>query len=162
VNNIAVHLYDLLRFLLGAEVTEVAALFDTGREPRAIETLPMVLMRFDSGALAYASGNQATPFPLNEIAIHGTAGRIDGRGITRPLAEGDMTVVTGSGSRTASWSTRDCYDRTVAAFSEAVLAGRDPDPSGDDGLRSVQLTDAIAMAAREGRTVAVDGRRAGQ
>ncbi len=156
VNNIAVHIYDVLRYLLGAEVTEVAAMFNTGREAGVIETLPMVLMRFDSGALAYANGNQATPFPLNEIVIYGTRGRIDGRGITRPLMEGDMTIVTEEGSRSDRWSTMDCYDRTVAAFSEAVLAGRDPDPSGLDGLRSVQLTDAIAAAAREGRTVAVE------
>ena len=156
VNNIAVHVYDVLRFLLGAEVTEVAAMFDTGREAGVIETLPMVLLRFDGGALVYANGNQATPFPLNEIVIHGTRGRIDGRGITRPLMEGDMTVVTEAGSRTGRWSTMDCYDRNVAAFSEAVLAGRDPDPSGEDGLRSVQLTDAIARAAREGRMVAVE------
>jgi 1,5-anhydro-D-fructose reductase (1,5-anhydro-D-mannitol-forming) len=156
VNNIAVHIYDVLRYLLAAEVTEVTAMFDTGRESRTIETLPMVLMRFDSGALAYASGNQVTPFPLNEIVIHGARGRIDGRGITRPLMEGEMTVVTEAGSRTDTWSTMDCYDRTVAAFSEAVLAGRDPDPSGEDGLRSVQLTDAIASSAREGRTVAVE------
>jgi 1,5-anhydro-D-fructose reductase (1,5-anhydro-D-mannitol-forming) len=156
VNNIAVHLYDVLRFLLGAEVTEVAAMFDTGREQGTIETLPMVLLRFDSGALAYANGNQATAHPLNEVVIHGTAGRIDGRGITRPVREGDMTVVTGAGTRTGAWSTLDCYDRTVAAFSEAVLDGRDPNPSGEDGLRSVQITDAIARAAREGRTVAVE------
>lgn len=156
VNNIAVHIYDALRFLLGTEVTEVAAMFNTGHESGVIETLPMVLMRFESGTLAYANGNQATPFPLNEIVIHGTRGRIDGRGITRPLMEGDMTVVTEAGSRTDSWSTMDCYDRTVAAFSEAVIAGRDPNPSGVDGLRSVQLTDAIATAARERRTVAVE------
>jgi 1,5-anhydro-D-fructose reductase (1,5-anhydro-D-mannitol-forming) len=157
VNNIAVHVYDVLRYLLGADVTEVAAMFDTGRDSGVIEILPMVLLRFDSGVLAYANGNQATAHPLNEIVIHGTTGRIDGRGITRPVKEGDMTVVSEAGSRTDSWSTIDCYDRTVAAFSEAVLAGRDPNPSGEDGLRSVQITDAIAKAAREGRTVAVEG-----
>jgi 1,5-anhydro-D-fructose reductase (1,5-anhydro-D-mannitol-forming) len=154
--NIAIHLYDVLRFLVDAEVTEVAAMFNSGREAGVIETLPMVLIRFDNGALAYANGNQATPFPLNEIVIYGTRGRIDGRGITRPLMEGDMTVVTEEGSRTDKWSTKDCYERTVCAFSEAVLAGRDPNPSGEDGLRSVQLADAIAKAAREGRTVAVE------
>src|SRR5579875_2562937 len=127
VFNIGVHIYDALRFTLQSEVVEVAAMVDTGSKSRQIETLRMVL--------------------------HGTKGRIDGRGITRPGMEGEMTVVTESGSRTARCSSVDCYDRIVAAFSEAVLKGRDPDPSGLDGLRSAELADAIAKAASEGRVV---------
>ena len=53
----------------------------------------------DAGALAYANGNQLTPMPLNDIVIHGTSGRIDGRGITRNWQEGEMRVVTAAGER---------------------------------------------------------------
>jgi 1,5-anhydro-D-fructose reductase (1,5-anhydro-D-mannitol-forming) len=155
VNNIAVHIYDLLRFLVGGEVTEVSAMFDVGRED-VLERMPMVLMRFSTGAMAFANGNQVTPMPLNDIVIHGTTGRIDGRGITRPLKDhGEMRIVTQSGETTASYASLDAYIRTVAAFSRALLDGRDPDPSGLDGLRSVQLTDAIRISAREGRLVKV-------
>jgi 1,5-anhydro-D-fructose reductase (1,5-anhydro-D-mannitol-forming) len=157
VNNIAVHIYDLLRFLIGDEVAEVSALFDVGRKP-ILEVLPMVLLRFENGAMAYANGNQATFRPLNDIAIHGTQGRIDGRGITRPGQEGDMNIVTASGERSSHWSTKDCYARTVAAYSEAVLAGRDPNPSGVDGLRNVLITDAIARSARQGKVARVESR----
>lgn len=154
VNNIAVHIYDLVRYLLGSEVTEVVAMFETGRE-RTIELCPMVLMRFASGTLAYANGNQLTAKPLDEIVIHGTKGRIDGRSITRPGQDGEMRVVTDEGETSAHYSSRDAYARTVAAFSQAVLQGQEPNPSGLDGLRSVQLTDAIARSVREGRVVSV-------
>jgi 1,5-anhydro-D-fructose reductase (1,5-anhydro-D-mannitol-forming) len=152
VNNIAVHIHDLLRFLIGAEVSEVSAMFDTGRAS-ALERMPMVLMRFANGAMAFANGNQVTPKPLNDIVIHGTTGRIDGRGITRPGMEGDMRVTTATGETTKHYSSHDAYERTVRAFSEAVLAGREPDPSGVDGLRNVQLSDAIGRSAREGRVI---------
>jgi 1,5-anhydro-D-fructose reductase (1,5-anhydro-D-mannitol-forming) len=154
VNNIAVHIYDLLRFLTDSEVTEVSAMFETGREAK-LEILPMVLMRFASGALAFANGNQLTPMPLNDIVIHGTAGRIDGRGITRDHKEGQMRIVTAAGERTEQYRTHDCYERLVKAFSQAILEGRDPDPSGVDGLRCVQITDAIRKSAREGLVVPV-------
>jgi 1,5-anhydro-D-fructose reductase (1,5-anhydro-D-mannitol-forming) len=154
VNNIAVHIYDVLRYLIGSEVTEVSALFDIGRESE-IELLPLVLMRFQNGALAYANGNQATFSPLNDVVFNGTRGRISGRGITRPGIEGDMAIVTESGERTAHYSSVDCYERTVAAFSRAILAGEDPNPSGVDGLRNVQLTDAIRESARQGRVAVV-------
>jgi 1,5-anhydro-D-fructose reductase (1,5-anhydro-D-mannitol-forming) len=152
VNNIAVHIYDLLRYLLGAEVVEVAAMFETGRDG-GLERLPMVLLRFSNGAMAYANGNQVTFAPLNDIVIHGTRGRIDGRGITRPGQEGEMRVVTSDGETSRAYSTGDAYQRTVAAFSAALEEGREPSASGLDGLRSVQLTDAIARSAREGLAV---------
>jgi 1,5-anhydro-D-fructose reductase (1,5-anhydro-D-mannitol-forming) len=154
VNNIAVHIHDLLRFLVGGEVIEVTALLDVGRE-ELLERMPMVLMRFSTGALAYANGNQLTPMPLNDIVIHGTKGRIDGRNITRPMKNGEMRVVTQGGERSGSYSSHDAYVRAVAAYSKAILEGRNPNPSGIDGLRSVQLTDAIRRSAREGRVVEV-------
>lgn len=152
VNNIAVHIYDVVRFLVGSEVTEVSAMFEVGRED-ALERLPMVLMRFASGTLVYANGNQRTPYPLNDLVIYGSTGRIDGRSITRPQTEGQMRILTAAGERTGQYSSHDAYVRTVRAYSEAILAGRDPNPSGLDGSRSVQLTDAIRRSAREGRVV---------
>jgi len=154
VNNIAVHILDLLRFLIGAEVTEVSAMFDTGRTP-ALERMPMVLMRFSNGAMAFANANQLTPKPLNDIVIHGTTGRIDGRGVTRPGMDGDMRVVTVEGETTGHYSSHDAYERTIHAFSQAIADRREPDPSGLDGLRNVQLTDAIRLSAREGRVVEI-------
>ena len=154
VNNIAVHMYDLLRFLLDQEVTEVSAMFDVGRE-RAMEVLPMALLRFHGGSLAYANGNQSSFKPLNEIVVYGTKGRLDGQGITRPETEGDLRVVTEEGERSTHCASADCYRRLLAAYTEAVLNGRDPSPSGKDGLRSVTLTDAVARSAREGRVVEV-------
>lgn len=152
MNNVAIHIYDVLRFLIGAEVTEVTAMLDIGRS-EGLERLPMVLMRYSNGAIAFANGNQRTPFPLNEIVIHGSAGRIDGRGITRPQTEGEMRIVTAAGERTGHYASHDVYVRTVGAYASALLAGRDPDPSGIDGLRSVQLTDGIRTSARQGRLV---------
>ncbi|MEO8230371.1 MAG: Gfo/Idh/MocA family oxidoreductase [Chloroflexota bacterium] len=156
VNNIAVHIHDLLRFLIGAEVTEVAAMFDTG-QTGALERMPMILMRFANGALAYANGNQLTPKPLNDIVIHGSTGRIDGRGITRPGMEGDMRVTTATGETSNRYSSHDAYERTVHAFSQAILDGRDPNPSGLDGLRNVELSDAIRRSALEGRLIEIPG-----
>jgi predicted dehydrogenase len=66
-----------------------------------------------------------------------------------------MRVVTAAGERSAEYASHDVYERTVRAFSDAILADRDPNPSGLDGLRSVQLTDAIRRSAREGRTISV-------
>jgi 1,5-anhydro-D-fructose reductase (1,5-anhydro-D-mannitol-forming) len=155
VNNIAVHMYDALRFLLDQEVTEVSAMFDVGRE-REMEVLPMVLLRFDGGAMAYANGNQSSFRPLNELVVYGDKGRLDGQGLTRPETGGDLHVVTEEGERSSHFINAACYRRLLAAFTDAVVNNREPSPSGRDGLRSVQLTDAIARSAREGCVVALE------
>jgi hypothetical protein len=41
------------------------------------------------------------------------------------------------------------------AFERAITSGREPSPSGLDGLRSVELTTAIANSLIRGRTMEV-------
>jgi predicted dehydrogenase len=41
----------------------------------------------------------------------------------------------------------------VAAFNRSVIEGTEPDPSGEDGVKSVELVDAIAKSARTGTVV---------
>lgn len=152
VNNIAVHGYDLLRFLLSSEVTEVMAMFDTGRSGK-LETLAMALFRFANGTMAYVNGNQKTPNYQADIDIYGTKGRIIGDHLTRPSLEGELRVLTEKGEAVTPYANKDAYKRTVAAFNDAVLHEQEPSASGLDGLRNVQITDAIARSVREGKLV---------
>jgi 1,5-anhydro-D-fructose reductase (1,5-anhydro-D-mannitol-forming) len=154
INNIGVHAFDLIRFLLGAEVTEVTAL--TGHEQGLLpETLALVLLRYASGALAYVNVNQSVAFPQADITVYGTRGRVTGRSCTRMNMAGRLDILTPDGETTLETASYHAYQGVVRAFEEAVLAGREPSPSGQDGLRSVELTDAIAESLRTRRTVPV-------
>ncbi len=153
-NNIAVHPYDLLRYLLGSEVREVTAMTDVGRSAD-LEVMVLALLRFQSGALAYVNANQKVPHHQPDIAIYGTQGRILGIGCTRPLRDGELRVLTEAGERVSQHTSKDAFTRTVAAFNDAVRQGREPNPSGLDGLRSAQLVEAVIRSAREGRLIEV-------
>ena len=148
-NSIGVHVYDILRYLLDSEITMVSAFFDT---PRAVmEGINLSTFRFANGALAQLSVHEITPFPHNDFVIYGAKGRIIGRGLTRSRAGGVMEVTTADGkTRSREFPAINAHAAAVAAFSETLLAGREPLPSGIDGLRSVQLTDAMARSAWEG------------
>jgi predicted dehydrogenase len=50
-------------------------------------------------------------------------------------------------TRGTEFPATNAHGACVAAFSDALLDGRDPAPSGIDGLRSVQVTDAMARSA---------------
>lgn len=153
LNNIGVHAFDMLRYLLGSEVAEVSAMVD--REGgMAVDTSAVVLLRFASGTLAYVNANQSVPHPRNDVVLYGTEGRILGQDLSRPNKEGSLVVTTPEGVRQHACSTAGGYRSTLAAFAAAVRDGGEPTPSGYDGLRSVQLIAAIAAAIDTGRVVA--------
>ncbi len=148
-NSIGVHVFDILRYLLAAEVSMVSAFFDT---PHGVmEGINLSTLRFTNGVLVQLSVHEVTPIPHNDFVVYGTKGRILGRGLTRSRAGGDLLVATSDGrTRTMAFPETNAHAAAVAAFSDALLHGRDPVASGVDGLRSVQLTAAMARSAAEG------------
>ena len=154
LNNIGVHAFDLLRYLLGSEVTEVVAM--TGAEPGYhVDTTALVLLRFANGTIAYVNANQSVPHSRDDIVLYGTQGRILGLNLSRPAREGTLSVVTPTGERAFPARTYDGYRRLIEAFADAVSHDQDPSPAGADGVRSVQLTTAIAQAMAERRVVSL-------
>ena len=154
MNNIAVHPFDLLRYLLGSEVREVTALTDVGRSAE-LEHMVVALLRFQNGVLAYVNANQKVTNFQPDIDIYGAEGRIVGVNCTRPFRDGELRVLTAAGEQVTPYTSKDAVVRSVAAFNDAVAHDREPNASGLDGLRSVQLTDAVIRSAREGRLVEV-------
>jgi len=154
LNNLGVHAFDLISWLLGTEATEVTAMagHEGGLEP---ETLALVLLRYDTDALAYVNVNQSIAFPQADITVYGTKGRVVGRSVTRMNMEGTLDILTEEGQTTIETASYHAYRGAVMAFEDAVSTGREPSPSGLDGLRSVELTSAIAESMRSGRTAAV-------
>lgn len=147
--SIGVHVYDILRYLLSSEIEIVSAVFDT---PRGVmEEMNLSTFRFANGAMAQVSVHENAPHPHNDFVIYGTRGRITGRGLTRSRSGGTLEVVGAEGkARVQEHPATNAHAACVVAFSEALLEGRDPSPSGIDGLRSVQLTEAMARSAWDG------------
>ena len=118
-----------------------------------MDTLALCLLRFDNGALAYVNANQSLPGTQQDLSVHGTEGSVIGRNVTRPNLTGSISVTGREGSSQRSVSSDGAFVTTIGDFADAVLGGRDPSPSGRDGLRSVELIDALARSARERRSV---------
>ncbi len=157
VHNVGTHVLDALRVILDSEPIEVTAMFDMAPGGGQVELLAMILMRFANGALVFCNCNETVPNPTNRIAIHGTSGRIVGTGLVRSRIDGDLTVVTPDGESKRHYPAPQAHRLCLSAFTESILAGRQPTPSGHDGLRSAQVCAAIERAARERRIVTVEG-----
>lgn len=153
-----VHVVDLLRFLLGQEVVEVAAITDgqTGDQP--LETMASISLRFDGGAIAAVSCGRLLPDSRNDFTIYGTDGRITGRATLWESRQGRIEVVSETVNRTEVYSS-DYLGNFIAEledFQQAIEQDREPVATGLDGLRVVEVTLAMIESAGTGRTVRID------
>ena len=154
--NVGVHVYDILRYLLSSEIVQVSAMFDAA--PGVMERTSLATFKFANGVMAQLNVNQTTPNAHNDFVIYGDKGRITGKGLTRSRAGGELQVITNDGaSRSTAFSAVNAHAACVVGFSKAILEGSAPVASGIDGLRSVQLTDAMGKSAWEGVHVRLAG-----
>ncbi len=121
------HAFDVLRYLIGAEVTEVAAMVDA--EPGFdVDTTALVLLRFSTGTLGYVNANQSVPNARDDIVLYGTEGRVLGRNLSRPGRDGTLHIITADGSREFPASSRDAYRHTVQALRRRGPGRPRPEP----------------------------------
>ena len=144
--NVGVHVYDILRYILSSEIVQVSAMFDAA--PGVMERVSLATFKFANGAMAQLNVNQTTPNPYNDFVIYGSKGRITGKALTRSRAGGELQVITNDGvSRSSEFPAINAHAASVVGFSQALIDDRAPSPSGIDGLRSMQLTDAMGKSA---------------
>ena len=155
VHNVGVHGLDFLRVLLQSDPVEVMAMFDQAPGSGEVEMLALIQLRFENGVMVQYNANEKLRDPLNDIVIYGTQGRVMGRSFTRSRSDGELAILTDSGETTTRYQAPEAHRLSLAAFTNALLSGEEPNASGLDGLRSAQVCEAIERSARERRLVKV-------
>lgn len=148
--DIGVYCINAARHLFRAEPVEVFAM-TTGRKGGAEES-GCAMLRFPGDRLAsfcVSFGADKT----SEYRIAGTKGSL----LADPayeLARGLKLHFTREGkTRTLSYRKRDQFAPELIHFSECVLADRDPEPSGEEGLADVRIVRALYRSAETRRPV---------
>src|SRR5688572_8983526 len=144
-----IHDFDILRFMLGEEPVELtaygSALVDREiGEAGDIDTA-LVILRTASGKLGQISNSRRAAYGYDQrIEVHGSKGMARAHNIHETTVE-----VAGAGGFTSDPVQHffleryaEAYRRELAAFIDAVSAGRPPSPSGRDGLAAQRLADA--------------------
>jgi 1,5-anhydro-D-fructose reductase (1,5-anhydro-D-mannitol-forming) len=158
-----VHRIDLLRYLLDANVVEVAATVAGVSDAQAYEDTVSALLTFDNGAVATVRFALRMEPADDSITVHGRDGWITGhRTLTAmyPDQPGEVrSFVTGDAvPRRQSFDNTDLaelYRREIADFGECVRSGAQPTATGQDGLQAVEICEAILRAGRERSTISV-------
>lgn len=153
-----VHVVDTLRFLLGQEVTEVAAITDGQRPQQPLEQLVAMSLRFEAGVIATVCCGRRLPDSHHDAVLYGSEGRISALDTLREGRQGSLQVMSETVNKTASISANLLanYVDELTDFQQAIRDDREAAASGLDGLRVVQVTLAMIASARDKRTVSIE------
>ncbi|WP_448951787.1 inositol 2-dehydrogenase [Labrys neptuniae] len=157
-----IHDLDLARFLLAEEPVEVhavaSALVDPAIGKAGDVDTAAVLLKTASGKIGQISNSRRATYGYDQrIEVHGSKGLIRAHNVPKTTVE----VATGAGFLADPVQDffleryAEAYRLEMTAFLDALLAGRAPNPSGEDGLKAQILADAATQAAQTGQTVKV-------
>jgi 1,5-anhydro-D-fructose reductase (1,5-anhydro-D-mannitol-forming) len=150
-----VHCVDIMRYLLGREVTQVTALTDATTEA-PLEELMVMALRFDDGSLGTVMTGRRTPgYEGNDAIVYGSEGKAGVHGGIGMVLGGTLDVSAGVTIENQSYENDPIalYRWQVDSFNAAVISGGEPVASGLDGLRAAQITLAMVESARTGQRV---------
>ena len=158
--DMTIHDFDMARFLLGEEITEVSAMAAVLVDPEIGKAgdfdSVQVMLKTKSGKMGVISNSRRATYGYDQrIEVHGSKGLASAEN-QRPVS---IEVATGLGYTRPPlhdfFMTRytDAYAAEIASFIAAIGGKGAATPSGEDGLIALALADAAVKSAAEKRTV---------
>jgi len=153
-----VHCVDDLEFVIGQTVVEVAAITDGQTAESPLENMVSLSLRFSGGAIGAMCCGNKMPDSLNDVTIYGSDGRVILKDSSRPAFGGSLEVISETVNNTVDYEpdALSLAKWQIEGFNRAIANDEEPRASGLDGLRSVQITEAMIESVKTGRTVKVE------
>ena len=156
---LGIHCVDELRFMLGQEVTELSAITDGQNSSRPLENLATLCLRFSGGTIGTVSCGFRMPNFQNSVALYGSDGKIIFSEAYPPhVLQGGMEVSseTVNAAKTYSRDELILMQHQIEGFNQAIQHGHEPAATGMDGLKAVQVIEAMIKSASTGTTVKLE------
>ena len=158
IMGLGVHLFDLIRFVMAQEITEVSAMTDGQTDAQPLEHIASIALRLEDGTIANVSCGRMLPDTLNNFTVYGTDGRFTGAATVWEARMGSAEVVSETVNQTDEWE----YDYLanfvdeLTDFHSAIKGDREPAATGIDGLRSTEVNSAVIQSAKTARSVKIE------
>lgn len=151
IADLTVHNADTVRFLLGEDPVSVVAHMDATGLGRGVEDSAMSVWAMQSGAMVFSHESFTHPFAASGLEVHGTKGSILARGVLSQEPVGDIDLITAQGTIRVEYDRAGLYETVVRDFAAAVAGKATPAASGWDGVKSLQIAEAVRAAAVSGQ-----------
>lgn len=150
--DIGIYCINAARYLFRSEPEEVFAWSANNGEKRFRDCDEMTssLLRFPGARMAtFVTSFGAAPTATYHIV--GTKGDLRMDSAYEYAEPMKMTVTVGEKSRERTFPKRDQFAPELIYFSDCIQTGRNPEPSGREGLADVRVIEGLYRSAREGR-----------
>ncbi|NPV08598.1 MAG: Gfo/Idh/MocA family oxidoreductase [Anaerolineae bacterium] len=151
-----IHDFNTLRYVTGLEVTRAYGEYGTYATPVEVEDLAFATLRYDNGAIGSVEAGSAIrggAMGAESDRVFGTKGQVlIGQQIQVYSVDGSSDVPA------REWTTIDipqpsARHRIVEGFATALLEGRRPPVTGFDGLKALEIVEAIYRSGETGTPV---------
>lgn len=160
--DMAIHDFDMARFLMGSEVAEVYArgtvLVDPVFEDAGDFDTAISLLSFENGVLATIDNSRQAVYGYDQrVEVFGSEGLVAADNRTTD----SHVYLNAEGRHSASpeyfFMERyvQSYRMEMSAFVEALMRDEEPPVTGKDGLMAVVVAQAAALSAQENRPVKI-------
>jgi glucose-fructose oxidoreductase len=156
LEDIGIYCINATRYLFRAEPTEVFAMAVHGTDERFEEVPETVIatLRFSDGRMAnFVCGFGQTK--ISEYRIVGTEGMLTMDPAYSWHEDIEQTVERDGKSKAKTFKHRDQVAAELAYFADCVRKGRDPEPSGHEGLIDVRIIEALRRSYERGKPVSI-------
>jgi predicted dehydrogenase len=152
--DIGIYCINAARYLFRAEPTEVSALSANkgDRRFRDIDEMTSAVLRFPGERLAAFTCSFGAA-SHGSYRVVGTKGDVFVSDAYEFADSKKIELTIGKKTTRTSFPKRDQVAAELLRFSECVLSGKEPEPSGREGLADVRIIRALYRSAREGRAV---------
>lgn len=154
VYDMGVYCINAARYLFGDEPTEVVAISANNGEKRfaEIDEMTSAILRFPNERLATFTSSFGAA-PVSTFVVIGTKGdlRMDSAYSYTGKLKQQLTI--DGQTQEQSFPAGDQFAAEIVYFSDCVLTGKEPEPSGEEGLADIGIIRAIYQSAQTGKPV---------
>lgn len=147
IKDTAIHDIDIMRYIFGEDPASVYAKAGRLRHKR-FEDYAQIMLAFSGGRTAFIEANWLTPHKVRRLVVTGSEAIISIDYITQ-----ELTIETEGHTLTPREEWVEPLKLELRHFVECVIEGRKPLVTGLDGLKALQIAEAVLRSAEEGRVI---------
>ncbi|MEO6223349.1 MAG: Gfo/Idh/MocA family oxidoreductase [Vicinamibacterales bacterium] len=153
--DIGIYCINAARMLFGEEPTRVFAYsISSERSDSDVDDTTVAILQFTGEKVATFTASFAAA-DVGSYLIVGTKGSIEANPAYAYSEALAYTITKGDRDQRKRGQKSDQFAAELTYFSDCVLQGKDPEPSGEEGARDVRIIDALYESARIGESVAL-------
>lgn len=157
--DLGIYCLNAARYLFRDEPVEVVAMTAARDDERfrEVEEMLSAILRFPGERLAHFTCSLGAA-DLATYRVVGTKGDLVLDPAFEYAMELERELTVGGRKSRKTYEKRDQFAPELIHFSECILEGKEPEPSGEEGLLDVRVIDALYRSARRGRAVRLEPR----